>query len=159
MVQLVPNVGTKRNKQKKFRHFPMQPVCHNTKSRSQNYFRSGFHYLYSEHPNYLLQFHGFNCLKKSLPLSSTRINAGKSSTPDSLHTEFGIFHTLDALDIVLRQNSCRTTDRTEIETAVLLAGVCDLLAAVTFGKHNHAAAMTLEEVYVGVHTSGSCRAH
>ena len=29
---------------------------------------------------YLLQFHGFNCLKKSLPLSSTRINAGKSST-------------------------------------------------------------------------------
>ena len=30
--------------------------------------------------NYLVQFHGFNCLKKSLPLSSTRMNAGKSST-------------------------------------------------------------------------------
>ena len=55
--------------------------------------------------------------------------------PDSFHTEFGIFHTLNALDIVLRQNSCRATDRTEIETAVLLASVCDLLAAVTFGKY------------------------
>lgn len=30
--------------------------------------------------HYLNGHQGFNCLKKSLPLSSTRINAGKSST-------------------------------------------------------------------------------
>lgn len=29
---------------------------------------------------YLLQFQGFSCLKKSLPLSSTKMNAGKFST-------------------------------------------------------------------------------
>ena len=32
--------------------------------------------------------------------------------PDSLHAQFGIFHTFDALDIVLSQDSSRTTDTT-----------------------------------------------
>ena len=79
--------------------------------------------------------------------------------PDSFHTEFGIFHALNALDVVLCQDSGRTTDRAQVETAILLAGICHLLAAVTFGKHNHAAAVALEEVYIRVHTSGSSRAH
>lgn len=73
--------------------------------------------------------------------------------PDSFHTEFGIFHALNALDVVLCQDSGRTTDRAQVETAILLAGICHLLAAVTFGKHNHAAAVALEEVYIRVHTS------
>lgn len=32
--------------------------------------------------------------------------------PDSLHAQFGIFHTFDALDIVLSQDSSRTADTT-----------------------------------------------
>ena len=79
--------------------------------------------------------------------------------PDSFHTQFGIFYALDALDVVLCQDSSRTTDRAQVETTVLLAGIRHLLATVTFGKHNHAAAVALEEVYIRVHTSGSSRAH
>ncbi len=54
--------------------------------------------------------------------------------PDSFHTEFGIFHTFDALDVVLCQDSGRTADRTKIETAILLASIRNLLATVTFGQ-------------------------
>ena len=54
-----------------------------------------FHYLQLGH-------HGFSCWKKSLPLSSTRMKAGKSST-------------------VIFQSYA--TDCAEIEAAVLLASV------------------------------------
>ena len=79
--------------------------------------------------------------------------------PDSFHTEFGIFHALDALDVVLCKDSCRTADAAEIEAAVLLASVGYCLAAVTFREHNHASAVALEEINIGIHTSGSSRAH
>ena len=79
--------------------------------------------------------------------------------PDSFHAEFGIFHALDALDVVLCKDSCRTADAAEIEAAVLLASVGYCLAAVTFREHNHASAVALEEINIGIHTSGSSRAH
>ena len=47
--------------------------------------------------------------------------------PDSLHAEFGIFHALDGLDVVLREDCSRTTDRTEVETTILLTSIGDLL--------------------------------
>ena len=79
--------------------------------------------------------------------------------PDSFHTEFGIFHTLNALDVVLGKDSCRTADAAEIEATMLLASVGYCLAAVTFREHNHASAVALEEINIGIHTSGSSRAH
>ena len=68
--------------------------------------------------------------------------------PDSLHSEFRILYTLNALDIVLSEDCCRTTDRTEIESAVLLAGISHALSAVTLSEHDHATAVALEEVNV-----------
>ena len=79
--------------------------------------------------------------------------------PNGFHAEFGIFHALDALDVVLCKDSCRTADAAEIEAAVLLASVGYCLAAVTFREHNHASAVALEEINIGIHTSGSSRAH
>ena len=79
--------------------------------------------------------------------------------PDSFHAEFGIFHALDALDVVLCKDSCRSADAAEIEAAVLLASVAYCLAAVTLREHNHASAVALEEINIGIHTSGSSRAH
>ena len=64
--------------------------------------------------------------------------------PYGFHSELWEFNTFNALDVVLCQDSGRTTDRALVETAILLAGICHLLAAVTFGKHNHAAAVALE---------------
>lgn len=79
--------------------------------------------------------------------------------PDSFHTKFWIFKALDALDIVLSQDSCRTADTTEIEATVFLARFCNNICTVTFGQHYHTATMTLEEVDIRIHTIGSCRAH
>ena len=47
--------------------------------------------------------------------------------PDSFHAEFGIFYALDGFDVVLREDSRRTTDRTEVETTILLTSIGDLL--------------------------------
>ena len=38
--------------------------------------------------------------------------------PDGLHTQFGILYALNALDVVLSQDSGRTTDRAEVETTM-----------------------------------------
>lgn len=53
--------------------------------------------------------------------------------PDGLHAELGILYALDALDVVLGQDSGRTADAAQVETAVFLAGVGNGLAAVTLG--------------------------
>ena len=58
--------------------------------------------------------------------------------PDSLHTQFGILHALNALDRTLRQYGSHTANGAEIESAVLLACVGHLLAAVALGNHYHA---------------------
>ena len=79
--------------------------------------------------------------------------------PNGFHTEFGIFYALDALDVVLSQDSCRTADATEIESAVTMTSVSDLLRAVAFCEHNHRAAVALEEVDVWVHTACRGRSH
>ena len=51
--------------------------------------------------------------------------------PDCFHTQFRIFYTFDTLDIVLSQDSSRSTDRSQIETAVFLTSVGYLLATIT----------------------------
>ena len=62
--------------------------------------------------------------KKSLPLSSTTMNAGKSTT-SIFHTasmpSSAILEHLDLLDAVLREPRRGAADRAEVEAAVLLA--------------------------------------
>ena len=78
--------------------------------------------------------------------------------PNGFHTEFGIFYELYALDVVLSQDSCRTAYATEIESAVTMASVSDLLRAVALSDHNHSTTGGLELIDVRVHTTGSSRA-
>ena len=79
--------------------------------------------------------------------------------PDRFHAQFGIFHTFDALDVVLGQNCSRAADTSQIETTIFLASIRHLLATVTFRLHDHATAMTLEQTDIRVHTAGSRRTH
>ena len=79
--------------------------------------------------------------------------------PDCLHSEFRVFDTFYALDVVLSKNSGRTSDGTEVETAVLAAGIGHSLAPVAFGEHNHTSAMVLELIHIRVHTACCGRAH
>ena len=62
--------------------------------------------------------------------------------PDRFHAQFGIFHTFDALDVVLGQNCSRTAYTSQIETTIFLASIRHLVATVTFRQHDHATAMT-----------------
>lgn len=75
--------------------------------------------------------------------------------PDGFHAEFGELDDFDFLDVLFGQNGRRAADAAEVEAAVLFAGVGDLLAAIAFGDHDHAAAVALEEIDVAVHAS--CR--
>ena len=79
--------------------------------------------------------------------------------PDSLHAELRILYALDALDGTLRQNGSNTTDCTEVETTMLLAGFCHNIATVALGNHDQAGTMILELVNVWVHTVGCGRSH
>ena len=74
--------------------------------------------------------------------------------PDGFHAEFGVLEEFHFLDGVLGENGCGAADRAEVEAAVALAGVGDLLRAVALGNHNHGAAGCLELVNVGVHSTG-----
>lgn len=64
--------------------------------------------------------------------------------PDSFHAKFGVFHTLNALDVVLCEDGGRATDGAEIETTMLLAGIGHGLRTVSFSQHHHRSAMGLE---------------
>ena len=65
--------------------------------------------------------------------------------PERLHSEFRVRYALDALDIVLSEDSSRATDRAEVESTVFVTCVCHTLRTVTLCKHDHAAAVALEE--------------
>src|SRR5262245_33904703 len=56
--------------------------------------------------------------------------------PDRLHAEVREVDHLDLADRVLREDRCRTTDRAEVEAAVLLAGIDDRLAAVALRERD-----------------------
>ena len=77
--------------------------------------------------------------------------------PDSLHSEFGILEEFDLLDRILSEYGSGATDRTEVETAMLMASVSDLLRAVALSDHNHSTTGGLELIDVWVHTTGSSR--
>ena len=79
--------------------------------------------------------------------------------PDSLHAELRILYALDAFDGTLRENGSYTTDSTEVETTMLLAGLCHDVATVALGNHDQAGTMILELVNVWVHTVGGGRTH
>lgn len=64
--------------------------------------------------------------------------------PDRFHSQFRIRHALQTLDAVLRQHRRRAANAAEVEAAVLMAGVRHLLAAVTFGQHDHARTVGLQ---------------
>src|SRR6476469_6974735 len=78
--------------------------------------------------------------------------------PDRFHAEFGILHNLDLLDAVLGEVRRSTTDRAEIEAAVLLAGLAHRDRAVALGHHHHRPARRLELVDEAVHTARGSRA-
>lgn len=50
-----------------------------------------------------------------------------TNLPHCLHAQFGILHALNILDILLREQCRRTSNRAEVEAAVLLAGIGYLL--------------------------------
>ena len=94
--------------------------------------------------------------KKSLPLSSTTTNAGKSTTSIrqiGLHAELGVLQHLDLADAVLRQPGRGPADRAQVEAAVRGARRGDLLAAVALREHHQRAARGLELLDVGVHAA------
>ena len=78
--------------------------------------------------------------------------------PDSFHSEFGILEEFYLLDRILSEYGSGATDRTEVETAMLMASVSDLLRAVALSDHNHSTTGGLELINVRVHTTGSSRA-
>ena len=53
--------------------------------------------------------------------------------PHRLHAKFGILKTAQAFHELLCQQSRRSADTAEVEATVFMAGIGDLLAAVTFG--------------------------
>jgi len=57
--------------------------------------------------------------------------------PDGFHAEFGIFKELYVLDRVLGKDSGGTADRAEVETAMLLASIGNLLRTIAFCDHDH----------------------
>ena len=75
--------------------------------------------------------------------------------PDGFHAEFGELDDFDFLDVFLGEDGGGAADAAEVEATVLFAGVGDLLAAIAFGDHDHAAAVALEEIDVAVHAA--CR--
>ena len=94
--------------------------------------------------------------KKSLPLSSTMMKAGKFSTsmrqmasiPSSSYSWISTF----LMQFLASRR--RPTDRSEIETAVLGASVRHGLRSVALRKHHHGSTVRLEEIDVGVHAAG-----
>ena len=70
-----------------------------------------------------------------------------------IQTQFGVLDHFHLLDGLFRQHCRRAADRAEIEAAVFLAGIGDLLAAISLRDHDHAAAFGLEEIDVAVHAA------
>ena len=66
--------------------------------------------------------------------------------PDSFHSQLRISHALEAADTLLRENRRRAADTTEIETAVFVAGIGHLLAAVTLGQHDFTRTVRLQQI-------------
>ena len=56
--------------------------------------------------------------------------------PYGFHAQFRIFHALDALDALLREDGSRSAYGSEVEAAVFLAGIGDYLLAVALGNHD-----------------------
>ena len=79
--------------------------------------------------------------------------------PNGFHSQFRIFHALDAFDVVLRKDGCRSSDASEVEAAIFLASIGHLLRAVSFCQHHHASAVALEKIDIRVHSSCGCRSH
>ena len=61
--------------------------------------------------------------------------------PDSLHAELGVLHAFNALDAALRQYGSHATNSAEVETAMLLACVRNLLCTIAFRDHDHTSAV------------------
>src|SRR3954464_912020 len=68
--------------------------------------------------------------------------------PDRLHPELGILQHLDRLDAVLGEPGGGAADRPEVEAAVLVARLGDLLAPVALREHHHRSASGLERFHV-----------
>ena len=69
---------------------------------------------------------GFELLEEVVALIIDKDEGGEvfnSNLPDSLHTQFGIFNTLNALDAALRENGSYTTNSAAVATTVLLASI------------------------------------
>src|SRR5512143_3221465 len=78
--------------------------------------------------------------------------------PDRLHPQLRVLEDLDLLDVFFGQERDRPAGRSEIEAAVLLAGVGDLLAPIALRDHDQRPAVGLEEIDVRVHARRGRRA-
>lgn len=75
--------------------------------------------------------------------------------PNSFHTQLQISNAFQMLNALLRQYRRQTANTTKVKAAVFIARVGNLLTAVTFRQHNHAAAVKLQQIHVKVHTACS----
>lgn len=78
--------------------------------------------------------------------------------PDGFHAELRVLQYFYIFNVILCENSCRSTDRTEVEASILLAGLGDHFAAVTLSEGDETASSSHERVDVRVHTSSGSRA-
>lgn len=82
---------------------------------------------------------GFDLLEEIVALVIHQDKGGEVNDfnlPNGLHAQFGELYALNALDALLRKDGSRATDRAEVETAVLLAGVGNDLRTVALGYHD-----------------------
>lgn len=81
---------------------------------------------------------GLQLFKEVVSLVVNQYESGEvlnGNLPDGFHTQFGILNAFDARYAALRQHCRHAADGSQIETAVLLAGVGNGLRTVSLGNH------------------------
>ncbi len=65
----------------------------------------------------------------------------------------------DGLGLVANPESTESANAAEAKSTVFVTGISDLLAAVTFGEHNEAAALCLEGIDIPIHAPAGGGSH
>ena len=82
-------------------------------------------------------------------------DVGEEVVPFVIDQDVGgeVFY-LDSFDIVFGQDGGGASDGSQVEAAMLVSGIGDLLGAVAFGQHDHGSALFLEYRHIRVHSPG-----
>lgn len=78
--------------------------------------------------------------------------------PDGFHAKLRKGDDFLGADVVLGKECGGTASGAEVEAAVGFAGVADLFGAISFGEHDHGAAVRLEKIDVSIHAPCGGRA-